>query len=289
MDICDAQFHIEAGAIDTTLAAMDAIGITSVLVDEWWIGASDLVSGELMPGFSVGEGARRAIAPTAELASVLHPDRFSCFVRLDRRDPGLEGYVRLLGESPFVRAVRVLATWSPEETEVFATGGYDELFAVASDVGMPVCLFIPGEVHHLPRYLERYPDLTFVIDHCGLVPVDRSRLAEGEAPPEAYFDQVLAVAEHPNVMLKWSHTQRHFDAPTYPYEPTRPYLRKAIEAFGADRLLWTSDASVMFGHTWSDLLHAVRDDPELSLDEKAWIMGRTFRRVFDWPAASTDV
>jgi hypothetical protein len=33
------------------------------------------------------------------------------------------------------------------------------------------------------------------------------------------------------------------------------------------------------------MLHAIKDDPELSQDEKQWILGRTARRVFRWPAA----
>jgi len=28
----------------------------------------------------------------------------------------------------------------------------------------------------------------------------------------------------------------------------------------------------------------VRDDPQLSPEEMAWIMGKTARRIFDWPA-----
>jgi L-fuconolactonase len=260
MDICDAQFHIAAGGVDTTLAAMDAVGITSVLIDEFWFDPADYAQGVLSPGYRLANGAWRSVAPTAELASILHPDRFSYFVRLDRQDPDLEMLMRLLGSSPHVRAFRLLATWTPEETEVFATGGYDELFDI--------------------------PGLSFVVDHCGLVPVDRAASIPQPDGPLAYFDEVLAVAEHPNVALKWGHAQRHFDAPDYPYEPVRPYLRRAIEAFGADRLLWTSDASVMFGHTWSDLMHSIRDDRELSQDEKEWILGRTFRRTFDWPAPS---
>lgn len=52
-----------------------------------------------------------------------------------------------------------------------------------------------------------------------------------------------------------------------------------------DRLLWASDKSVMVGHTCSDLLHCVRDDPELSQDEREWILGRTARRILKWPSA----
>lgn len=282
MDVVDAQFHLGPGRIDATLGAMDALGIDSMLIEEFWFDPKDLAAGNLKPGYRLANGAWRAIYPNAELASILDPDRFSFCVRIDRRDHRLDSVMRTLGESPFARGFRVLATWNPEEAEGFAAGAYDELFEIAQDIGMPVCLFIPGEVHRLPRYLARFPGLTFVVDHCGLPNATRP----ADDAPAAYFDRVLDLAEHPNVVVKWSHTQRHFNAPDYPYEPVRPFLRRAIEAFGADRLLWASDASIIPDHSWSNLLNYLRDDPELSQDEKEWILGRTSRRVFDWPVGS---
>ena len=182
-----------------------------------------------------------------------------------------------------------MPVWTREETEAFTSGGYDEMFALAQDVGMPICLVIPGWVQHLSRYAEKYPDLTFVVDHCGIPREDsvpQSDLAGHSRL--GYFDVVLGLAEHPNVALKWGHAQRLFEANEYPYEPIRPYLRRAIESFGADRLIWASDASVIWDHTWSDLLRYLRDDPELSTDEKAAILGGTARRIFDWPTATAE-
>lgn len=36
MDIVDAQIHVGRGGIGATLAAMDALGIASVIIDEFW-------------------------------------------------------------------------------------------------------------------------------------------------------------------------------------------------------------------------------------------------------------
>jgi predicted TIM-barrel fold metal-dependent hydrolase len=286
MDVLDTQYHLTPGKMESTLASMDALGIDSVLIEEYWFDPKDYAEGVLNPGYRLANGAWRAMHPTAELASVLHPNRFSYFVRIDRTDPQLECVMRMEASSPHCRGYRALASWTPEETGVFAGGGYDEMFALAEDIGMPMCLFIPGQVHHLPRYAEKFPDLTFVVDHCGLLRSDDIGTIDlGTYDRLGYFDVVLNVAEHPNVMLKWGAAPRIFDQSVYPYDPIRPYLRRAIEAFGADRLLWASDASVMFGWTWSDILNCVRDDPELSVNEREWILGRTARRVFDWPAA----
>ena len=38
MEIVDAQVHIGPGRIEETLAAMDALGIRAILIDEYWFG-----------------------------------------------------------------------------------------------------------------------------------------------------------------------------------------------------------------------------------------------------------
>ena len=290
MDVVDTQLHLARGMIDATLHAMDALGISSVLVDEFWGVWSDADPTHIEPGFALENGAWRAAWPTAEEACLRHPDRFSYLVRIDRRDPQLETVMRFVGASPHARAFRLQPVWTREEVEALAGGAYDPLLELAEDIGLPVCLFIPGHVELLDRYVTKYVDLTFVIDHCGMgfpgIPPDRPE-SEARASQEiGYFDRVLRMAEHPNVALKWSHAQDRFGVEVYPYDALRPILRRAIEAFGASRLMWAGDQTVMFGHTWSDLLHYLRDDPELSTEEREWILGRSARRILRWPATS---
>lgn len=127
------------------------------------------------------------------------------------------------------------------------------MFDLAQDIGLPVCIFIPGNVEHLPRYLTRYPKLTVILDHRGMgfpnIPFGRSPEDIARTLDRTYFDTVLALGEYPNVAIKWSHVQDRFGAGPYPYEPARPLLRKAIESFGADCLLRVSDQTVLQGHT----------------------------------------
>jgi predicted TIM-barrel fold metal-dependent hydrolase len=289
MDIVDAQLHVGRGKIEATLATMDALGIASVLIDEFWGAFPTTHPSHIQPGFLLANGSWRATSPTAEEASLLHPDRFSYLVRIDPRDPELEHVMRAAGSSPHVRAFRIQPVWTQPEIEAFMNGSYDALFDIAQDVGLPVCVFIPGYVELLAPYVRRYPRLQFVVDHCGMgfpnIPAGRSPADEARVRDPAYFDEVLKLAALPNVAMKWSHAQDRFAVPHFPYEGLRPHMRKAISAFGAERLMWASDATVMFTHTWSDLLHGVRDDPELSGEEKAAILGRTARRILDWPAA----
>ena len=289
MDILDAQLHMSPGQIDTMLEAMNSLGIRSALVDEFWVERMSNLSDQVDPGYRLANGAWRAIYPVAELASVLHPDRFAFFVRVDRNDPDLESVMRVIAGSPHARAFRILPTRTPEETQAFASGDYGEVFELAQALGLPMCLHIPGEVEHLGQYLRRFPKLQFVVDHIGMkmgrAPPERSPTGEEQVRDPAYFDQILKLAEHPNVAIKWSHVPYCFGLTQYPFAASRPFLRRAIEAFGVERIMWASDKTVAVGQTWSTLLDAVRYDPGLSDAEKTAILGANARRIFSWPAA----
>jgi predicted TIM-barrel fold metal-dependent hydrolase len=291
MDIVDAQLHMGPASIDATLEAMNAVGIRSVMIEEFWYWTRSPNPLHNQPGFELPNGAWRALYPTAELASALHPDRFSYFVRIDRRDPQLESVMRVTASSPHARALRFLATRTPEEAEAFIDGGFDAAFDIAQDLGIPLCLAIPGYVEFLPPYLKKFPRLQFVIDHWGMGMAyntsNRPEEALRRAQSHEYLDEILKLAEHPNVTVKISHAQMLFGATEFPYEPLRPILRRAIQAFGAERLLWASDRTVTRpAMQWSDLVHYLRDDPELSRDEKEQILGGNSRRIFNWPAVA---
>jgi predicted TIM-barrel fold metal-dependent hydrolase len=289
MDILDAQLHIGPGQIDTMLEAMDSLGIRSALIDEFWGFRMNKLSEQVEPGYGLANGAWRAVYPVAELASILHPERFAFFVRVDRNDPELESVMRVIAGSPHARAFRILPLRTPEEAHAFVSGGYGKVFELAQDLGLPMCLHIPGHVEHLAQYLRRFPKLQFVVDHIGLImglpPAGRSPQDEEQVRDPAYFDEVLKLAEHPNVAIKWSHVPLNFGLTKYPFAASRPYLRRAIGAFGVDRLMWASDKTVAPGQTWSNLLDFLRYDPELSVAEKEAILGRTARRIFNWPLA----
>lgn len=290
MDIVDAQLHVGRGKIDATLEAMDALRIRSVVIDEYWGNGLGKSPTHIQPGHELPGGGWRAAWPTAMEAALLHPARFAFIVRIDRLDPQLESVMRVVGSTPGALAFRLQPVWTLEEAEAFANGAYAPLMDIAQDIGLPVCLFIPGHAELLAPYARQYPALTFIIDHCGMgfagIPRGRAAAAQDFATSPAYFERVLALAAHPNVALKWSHAQNCFGVQAYPYEGLRPYLRQAIAAFGPERLMWASDKTVIPAHGWGALLHYLHDDPELSEHEKEWILGRSARKILNWPAAN---
>ena len=299
MDIVDTQVHLGPGGAAKMLAAMDALGIQSVLVDETWIGSpSD-------PKYPVGDGGFRASAPTAELAAWTYPGRFAYVTRVDRRDPDARSLIRMARDADHVRALRLLPSMNRVEVAAFADGEYDTIFDGGSICGLPVFVAIGGRTHLLARYLEKFPKLTVIVCHCGMPPSPtiRKLLAQMEGLPdsEAYWeglgnaplmdslDKVLRLADYPNVAIKWAHASAIFGVPGYPNEALRPYLRRMLDAFGAERLMWASDYSTIpTGETWAELLFSVRNNPDLTDAERESLLGGTARRWLNWAPRKRD-
>jgi predicted TIM-barrel fold metal-dependent hydrolase len=285
MDIVDAQVHIGPGRIAETLAAMDALGVRAVLIDEYWLGAQRVGD----PGYAVPDGAFRPVQPTAELAAMTHPDRFSYLVRLDRKDREVEAVIRMVRDAPYARALRITPGMWPAEAEAFAADGYAAICAAACDAGLPLFIFAPDQPQAVGRYAQKFPSLRIVVDHCGLFSNSMRRTLGRAAPlgrdaQLAGFDEVLALADLPNVALKWAHAPAMFEAPAYPGEGLWPILRRALDRFGADRVMWASDVTAnQTGETWAELLFGVVGNPDLSQAERQALLGGTARAWLDWP------
>jgi predicted TIM-barrel fold metal-dependent hydrolase len=299
MDIVDSQIHVGPGGIEETLAAMDAVGVKSALIDEFWIGQG------MMPSYQIAGGMLRSTYPTAELASLTHPERFSYLMRVDRRDPEMKSTIRLEAAKPHVRAMRVAPGMTVGELKAFAEGDYDEMFAAALDSGLSVVFVaILGQPQSMKHVAEKFPAMKFVMDHCAMPipPASRGDYANfGVSQPlppmsdtsddkgkAAEFERILKVADaHANVGLKWAHAQRMFEVSGYPFKGLRPYMKSALNRFGAERMMWASDVSAnRTGESWAELLFWIRDNPDITDTERANLLGGTARKWMNWPASA---
>ena len=286
MDIVDAQVHIGPGRIEQTLAAMDALGIHAILIDEYWMGHA---TGD--PGYRVPGGAFRPVQPTAELAALMYPDRFSYLVRLDRNDEDVAAVIRMARDAPHARALRITPGMWSAEAGAFAAGEYEPICAAACDCGLPLFVFVPGRARDVVQYARKFPSLRIIVDHCGLLSNSmRQKFGGGGVPlpQEAQlgaFEEVMALADLPNVALKWAHAPAMFETPGYPGHGLRPILRKALDRFGKDRIMWASDVSAnQTGESWAMLLFSMMGNPDLSEAEREALLGGTARAWLNWVA-----
>jgi predicted TIM-barrel fold metal-dependent hydrolase len=112
---------------------------------------------------------------------------------------------------------------------------------------------------------------------------------------------VLALAQHPNVHLKFT-GMPSLSRSAYPYAELRDPVRRAIDAFGSERCFWASDMSFYRGqigwgnrfptlvgdypgkHTYAQAVGFWHDGDWLDDDTKADLLGRSARRIFRWPS-----
>jgi predicted TIM-barrel fold metal-dependent hydrolase len=272
MDIVDAQVHANVLPAETVLAIMDAIGIRAVVIDEY---LSPGQGSDLLPAYTLPNGVSRPIGPSAEAAALRYPDRFAFLMRINPFDPALEGWIELLKASPNLRALRAIA-FGAAEGAAFERGGFDRLFAAADASALPIFVTIPGRVGHLAAYARKFPNLQFVIDHCGVV---------FDGPPgEASLDGAITMAQYPNVAFKWAHAPAFLSVKPYPFRDLEPKLARVLDAYGRERVMWASDYTVSRRRqSWAEALFCLRDSLALSETDKEWILGRTARTLLNWP------
>jgi predicted TIM-barrel fold metal-dependent hydrolase len=268
-DVVDAQLHLSLALTEEcTLASMDALGIRSLIIDELWHFTED---GRAMPCVVLPGNVQRALSPYALAASLKHPDRFAFLQRVHYRDPQLAAVVAELASTPACIAIRIVLP-NATERDVFATGGYDEVFSLAQRHNLPLCM-LGIDTAALPDILARFPGVRFVLDHCGY------------ARSPQHWEEILELGQHTNLWFKWGHPHRAFRKFPDPDAAMRRGLVQVVEAYGAQRVMWASDLTFDdSGWTWSQLLALVRDNPELSLDHKQWILAGTARKLFRWAA-----
>lgn len=83
--------------------------------------------------------------------------------------------------------------------------------------------------------VSRCPDVSFVLDHIG-----KPGIAAGEREP--WWSDIATLASAPNVMCKISGVVTEADHANWTYDDVAPYIARAIDVFGFDR--------VMFGGDW---------------------------------------
>lgn len=200
-----------------------------------------------------------------------HPDRFRAVVVLPAQSPDTPASLRRLVTERGAAGVRYVAPSFPVSTTEWLSA--DEAVAswqAAAELGIPICIHVlhvqrESVLPALATMVGRFPDATVVVDHVGgahAATVEQNWLtSQGRAPGEAFIDSAIALAEHPNVVMKYSTINLENCA------DGAAFLDRAVSVFGSDRVIWGSD----IGQSRGDYAHMVRDavDATANLDETA--------------------
>lgn len=208
------------------------------------------------------------------LLSVLKrfPDTFRGVARVDPLSPKAPDDLSKLVEQGF-RGVRL----SPAAD---ASGDWIEgdlmppLWKRCEELKVPMTILAPiTRMPAIGKLIDRYPDLTLVIDHMADCPVDH--------PTE--LEKLIALKRHDKTFVKISHAWS-LSKQKYPWVDTQEMVRRLHHELGPQHLMWATDWPILenSGAHYSQALTWARDTlPFLNDEDKSWILSRTAERV--WP------
>ena len=148
-------------------------------------------------------------------------------------------------------------------------------FPVAAETGQAICpLLDPDGLPELDRMCSDHPDTTVVIDHLARIGSNGSIGAQD-------VDALCSLATHPHAYVKAS-AFNALGSKRPPHDELAPLMRRVVEAFGPERVMWGSDAPYQVqNETYEDSIKLVRDRLDfLSEAERAQVLRGTAARVF---------
>ncbi len=181
--------------------------------------------------------------------------------------PSLKGIRRLIQSEPdpdfcirpdFVRGVQLLPEYG---------------------LSFDLCIY----ARQLPATIElvrRCPDVSFMLDHIG-----KPDIRAGAYEPWA--SQMAALAAFPNVSCKISGVATEANLDSWTTEDIAPYVRRAIEVFGEDRVAFGGDWPVLrLAGTWRRWVDTLDENTaDLGDDARAKLWAGNARRFYRLPPA----
>lgn len=208
------------------------------------------------------------------LASVLKRYRgmFQGVCRVNPEDPAAPDTLSRLTEEQGFHGVR-LSPAANSSGDWFRGPLMPPLFSRCRQLKVPMTLLVPAtRVPDAAKLIDRFPDLTVVIDHQADSPLD----------DPAKLEPLLALERYPKVFVKISHMWSLSKQP-YPYVDAQAQVKRLYEKFGAKRLMWGTDWPISL--RWLSYAQAVdlyRDHIAFfTPEDREWILGKTVQRV--WP------
>src|SRR5262249_41120476 len=181
------------------------------------------------------------------------------------------------GSEPALVGIRHLINIEPDPDWIMrpeVVRGLDVL--AAHDLTFDYVGILPRHLEHVPFIARRVPDLRIVIDHLGKPPI-----AAGELEP--WLSLLACAAKMPNVFAKISGLDCGTD--NWSAAEIAPYIERALELFGSERLMFGSDWPVAnirggYGKVWRETNLVLG---QFSRDERDRILGRTAMEFYHLP------
>ncbi len=186
------------------------------------------------------------------------------------RDPGKQMRA-LLKEK--VTGIRI----TPRRYEKkWLAGGMDEMWRTAADTGQNICCLIhPRDIAEVDAMCKRHDDTKVVIDHFARVGVDGTFQRRD-------LDALCALAKRKNTFVKVSAFYA-LGKKQPPYTYLLPSIRRLLDAFGVERLMWASDSPYQINKRNSyaaSIDFVMKEIKFLTAGDRKWLLQKTAENVF---------
>lgn len=202
-----------------------------------------------------------------------HPAVFAGVARIDGHPQPREAMLTLAKQG--VRGFRVVAVGSSPD-QWLEGESMRSMWKCAADERLVICpLLTPAHLESLARMCRQFPQTPIAIDHLARIGFD------GQMRP-AEIDALCSLAQYPQVYVKVSAFYA-LGRRQSPYLDLAPMICRLRDAFGAERLMWGSDApfQVVSPHTYRDSLELVRTRLDfLPADQRRCLLRTTAERLF---------
>lgn len=206
-------------------------------------------------------------------AASRHPGRFAVVAYVEPDQRGLDQCMAAIAAHEHGLGVRIFLSAPASMTASDGPARWEQLLRSAQEFGLPVFVSPMGRFEEVADLARRHRELLFVVDHLGLWadrPV-RDRLDMAEA--------ALRLSDLPNVAIKCTATQE-LSRERYPYRDVWTLLRRYVDSFGADRLLWGSDINQhLHALTYEQAVDFILLSDEFTSQERGLMLGGTAARL----------
>jgi len=207
-----------------------------------------------------------------------HPDRFRAVVVLDADDPATPAQLRDWTRTRKIAGLRLTGAKS-------SAGGYPWLdspaslrtWTVVSDEGLTMDLayapqfFSADALDAILRTARQFARTPIVLDHLGWPAVTG-------APGFGFANYPSGLTDQPNVFFKL--TTGNLNILEEAHIPAQAVLRRAVDRYGAQRVLWGSDMGSSAGSYAEMVRRARAAGAALTTAERRQVFGETGRSLF---------